>query len=400
MKFPRKIKILRIIARLNIGGPAIHTILLASAFNNSRFETVLACGVLSAGEGDMSYYAQEKGVSFRLIPALKRDLNLIDDFSAFKQIYSLILKENPDIIHTHTAKAGSLGRLAAIVYNFIPGHKKLIIIHTFHGHVLSGYFGGIKTKFFIFVEKFLANFTHQIITVSQSVKEDLVRLGIAQAKKIRVIPLGLELNRFLELPARPGKDKFNVGIIGRLVAIKNHRLFLDAASKISRSCQNLDISFKIIGDGQDRQDLENYARELGIKQIEFLGWRKNLAGLYSELDLVVLTSLNEGTPVSLIEAMASAKAVISTDVGGVGDLMGDELKAYRIKDDKFRVFARGILVKSGDSNGLAGAITFILSDSQLRKAMGISGRGYVQEAYSKERLIKDIKDLYENLILK
>ena len=400
MKLLRKIKILRIIARLNVGGPAIHSILLTSALNNPKFETLLVCGYLSSGEGDMSYYAQEKGVSFQLIPRLKRELSLIDDFLAFKQIYSLIVKEKPDIVHTHTAKAGSLGRLAAIFYNFIPGHKKVSIVHTFHGHVLSGYFGWAKTKFFILVEKFLARFTHQIITVSESVKGDLVRLGIAPKNKIRVIPLGFELDKFLGLPGRTNKDKFNVGIIGRLVAIKNHRLFLDAASKVSYSSLNSDISFKVIGDGEDRQDLENYAKKLGVKEIEFLGWRKNLPGLYSELDLVVLTSLNEGTPVSLIEAMASAKAVISTDVGGVRDLMGDEVKLGKVKNNEFRVFQRGILINSGDSDALASAITFILTEEELRHAMGISGRVYVQKNFSKERLVKDIEDLYENLVLK
>ncbi len=400
MKLPRKIKILRIIARLNIGGPAIHTILLTSALNNSKFETLLACGVLSPGEGDMSYYAQEKGVTFEIIPSLKRELNLFSDFSALKQIYSLIVKENPDIIHTHTAKAGSLGRLAGIVYNFFPGHKKVIIIHTFHGHVLSGYFSGVISVLFKFIERFLASFTDQIITVSESVKNDLIKLGIAVEKKIRVIPLGFELNKFLELPVVINNDKFNVGIIGRLVAIKNHRLFIDAVSKISHSSCNLDISFKIIGDGEERQELDDYAKGSGIKQIEFLGWKKDLASIYSKLDLVVLTSLNEGTPVSLIEAMASAKAVVSTDVGGVSDLMGEELKAYSDKQDKFRVFERGILVKSGDSDGLASAIIFISADGQLRKAMGMSGRMYVQGAFSKERLIKDIEDLYSNLAVK
>ena len=400
MKLLKKIKVLRIIARLNVGGPAIHSILLTSALNNSKFVTLLVCGCLSSGEGDMSYYAQEKGVSFQLISRLKRELSLIDDFFAFKQIYSLIVKEKPDIIHTHTAKAGSLGRSAAIFYNFIPGHKKVSIVHTFHGHVLSGYFGWAKTKFFILVEKILANFTHQIITVSESVKGDLVRLGIAPKNKIRIIPLGFELDKFLGLPVRPKKDKFNVGIIGRLVAIKNHRLFLDAASKVSYSSMNLDIYFKIIGDGEDRQDLEDYAKKLGVEKIEFLGWRKDLPGLYSDLDLVVLTSLNEGTPVSLIEAMASARAVISTDVGGVRDLMGDEVKLDKVKNNKFRIFQRGILINSGDSDTLASAVTFILTEEELRYTMGISGRVYVQKIFSKERLVKEIEVLYENLVLK
>ncbi len=348
----------------------------------------------------MSYYAREKGVSFFSIPALKRELNPINDFLAFKQIYSLIVKGKPDIIHTHTAKAGSLGRLAALVYNLFPGHKKIKIVHTFHGHVLSGYFSRFKSLLFILIERFLASFTDQVITVSESVKEELIKLGIVSRKKIRVIPLGLELEKFLELPVKTANNSYNVGIIGRLVPVKNHRLFLEAAAKISRDSKHLDVCFKVIGDGELRQDLENYARELEIKRIEFLGWEKDLAAVYSGLDLVVLVSLNEGTPVSLIEAMASSRAVVSTDVGGVGDLMGNELKLNKQERARFRVFQRGILVKSGDNEGLAEAITFILADDQLREAIVVAAKGYVRTAFSKERLVRDIEDLYEKLVEK
>lgn len=345
----------------------------------------------------MSYYAHEKGVCFQEIPPLKRDLNFFDDFSAFRQIYALIAKVKPDIIHTHTAKAGSLGRFAALIYNFLPWHKKIKIVHTFHGHVLTGYFSRFKSFIFILIERFLAVFTDQVITVSEAVKEELIKLSILPRNKIRVIPLGFELGKFLELPVKTADNSYNVGIIGRLVPVKNHRLFLEAASKASRNSGHFDLHFKVIGDGELRQDLENYASELGIGKIAFLGWKKDLAAVYSGLDLVVLTSLNEGTPVSLIEAMASSRAVVSTDAGGVGDLMGNELKLGNYGAGRFRVFERGILVKSGDSDGLAEAITFVLADNQLRSAMAIAAKEYVRVAFSKERLAGDIEDLYEKL---
>lgn len=394
MKSPKKIKILRIIARLNIGGPAIHAILLSASLNNSKYETFLVCGSLSEKEGDMSYYALEKGVKFNIIPCLKRKISFFSDICAFCRIYLLICRLKPDIIHTHTAKAGSLGRTAALVYNFLPWHKKIKIVHTFHGHVLSGYFGRLKTNLFILIERFLAFFTDMVITVSDSVKEELLKLKIVSAGKIKVIPLGFELEKFLLLPPKTGGNSFNVGIIGRLVPIKNHRLFLDAAFKLAG--RDLDISFKIVGDGEDRQKLENYAKELGIKKVEFLGWKNDLPAVYSGLDLVVLTSLNEGTPVSLIEAMASSRVVISTDVGGVRDLMGEELKLK--VGGGFRIFERGILVKSGDSKALTNAISFILSDLGLRNELAVAGRKYTEKVFSKARLTGDIEDLYEKLL--
>jgi len=399
MNSSKKIKILRIIARLNIGGPAIHTILLTSSLNNSQFDSFLACGVLSPGEGDMSYYAQEKGVSIYPILALKRELNFFDDIKAFGQIYALIAKMKPDIIHTHTAKAGSLGRMAALAYNLCPWHKKIKIVHTFHGHVLSGYFNRFQSFLFILVERFLSFFTDTIITVSESVKADLVKLGIGLGHKIKVIPLGFELEKFLALPIKTSGNSYNVGIVGRLVAIKNQRLFLEAAAKIGAD-KKLDIWFKVIGDGEDRIDLEKYAVKLGIGKIEFLGWEKDLPNLYSRLDLVVLTSLNEGTPVSLIEAMAASKAVVSTEVGGVSDLMGDKLNLSRPGTGEFKICERGILVKSGDIKGLASAISFILINDQLRQSMVVSAKEYSRKTFNKDRLVRDIEDLYKNLALK
>lgn len=396
----KKIKVLRIIARLNIGGPAIHTVLLTEGLDKERFESVLVCGRVSKDEGDMGYYAQAKGVKPVFIPRLRREIGFFGDVSAFFKLLQVIAKERPDIIHTHTAKAGTLGRCAGLLYNFLGvflRRKKAALVHTFHGHVFEGYFGRVKSGVFILVEKFLALFSERLITVSASVKKELLRFGIACDGKIEVIPLGFDLDKFLAIE-ESGREAFNIGIVGRLVPVKNHRLFLDAAHKLaSRGFKNL--RFKIVGDGELRKELEDYAVALGIGDfVDFRGWQRDLAAVYSGLDIVVLSSLNEGTPVSLIEAMASARAVISSEVGGVADLMGEALGAGGLKD--FRLFSRGILFDSGDAEGLAQSLAFFIAHPDKRLESGRRGRAYAREQFSKQRLIRDIEQLYHKLALK
>lgn len=394
----RTIKVLRVIARLNIGGPAIHTILLTASLSRPRFETILASGCLGPGEGDMSYYASREHVVFTTIPFLKRELNILNDIRACARIYGMLARGRFDVVHTHTAKAGTVGRAAAFLYNLAPWHRKVAVVHTFHGHVLSGYFSRVQTRVFTMIERVLALCTDRIVTVSESVKQDLARLGICPADKIQVIPLGFDLERFLKVNAKPPAGFFTVGIVGRLVAIKNLRMFLDAAAFVPRSASGIHVRFRIIGDGEERRSLEEYARRLGIQQVEFTGWQKDLVEVYSGLDAVVLTSLNEGTPVSLIEAMACGRPVIATAVGGVPDLIGPEAREMKIPGSAFKVCERGILVPSGDSKALAAAITYVLSDRRLMASLGEAARSYVSKVFSRERLVRDIEDLYEKLV--
>jgi len=396
----RKIRILRIIARLNIGGPAIHTILLTEGLDNKQFESLLVCGSTDKYEGDMFYYAREKGLNPIYIPELKRELNFFNDIIAFKKIYKIIKNENPNLIHTHTAKAGTLGRLAGILYNlFTHPNKRVKLIHTFHGHVFSGYFNILQTKIFILVERFLGSFSYKIITVSESVKKELLSLHICKEDKIEVIPLGFELNKFLVIPSR-NSAVLSVGIIGRLVPIKNHRLFLEAAAKVFADLPALRLEFKIIGDGKLRKELEEYARRLNmVSTVNFLGWQQDLVSVYSGLDIVALTSLNEGTPVSLIEAMASGRAVVTTDVGGVRDLLGKEINvANKLKGD-FKVMERGIMVKSRNYFNFANALIFLLQNKKLREDIGLEAKNFVKDNFRKERLIKDIENLYKNIMI-
>jgi glycosyltransferase involved in cell wall biosynthesis len=333
----RKIKVLRIITRLNIGGPAKHVVLLTQGLNNDVFESVLACGSLGRGEGDMLGYALEKGVNLRTILELRREVNLLLDLGALLKIILMIIKEKPDIIHTHTAKAGSLGRAAGILYNLIPFKRKTFLVHTFHGHIFDGYFGKVEARAYLFIEKILAFFTDRIVAVSASVRDELISLGIADEAKIYIISLGLELNELLDIniPLEK-KSGVRVGIIGRLVPVKNLRLFLDAALIVTRRNPDLKVRFVIAGDGELRDDLRGYAARLGLNEhVDFLGWQKELKKLYASLDIVSLTSLNEGTPVSLIEGMASARPIVATCVGGVKDLMGKEVGNRKAKSSGF-----------------------------------------------------------------
>ena len=388
-------KILRIIARLNIGGPARNAVLLTEAlscrsglnltYKNCGYETVLVCGEVAESEGDMMYLAQGKGINPIIVKELGRELSWKDDWTAFWKIYKIIRQEKPDIIHTHTAKAGALGRLAGILY------RKSILIHTFHGHVFSGYFGKIKTVFFIWVERFLGLFTVRIITVSENLKKELVeKYKIAPEKKFSVVELGFELDELFKLPARNNPEIINIGIVGRLVPIKNHKMLFKAcrlglAKGLSPLLGTVPSRYIIIGNGEMRVELEKYAEELGIKDmVEFRGWVKDLKAIYEGLDIVALTSLNEGTPVSLIEAMAGARPVVATRVGGVLDIVQDGKSGY--------------LVESEDVEGFSRKLIDLIKDPEKRRKFGEYGRSIVKERFSKERLIKDTEKLYNNIL--
>jgi len=385
----KKIKVLRIIARLNIGGPAIHTILLSEGLDKSRFETILVSGMTEQGEGDMAYLAEEKGVRPIIIPELGRTLSIRNDIIAFWKLFCLIKSEKPDIIHTHTAKAGTLGRLAGVVYKLtfeLPALSfKLKLIHTFHGHVLHSYFGRIKSVLFIWTERFLAIFTHKIIAVSESVRKELIGLKISTPQKIISISLGLELERYLRIEKNtPGhRDYKSVGIIGRLVPVKNHRMFLDVAKRLKGTLgSGQRMKFLIVGDGPLRKELEDYVRKLGISEdVVFTGWIRDLEKIYSRLDVVALTSLNEGTPVALIEAQAAACPCVATKVGGVTDVIEEGRS--------------GFLVTSGDTQRFIEALIKLLNNPTLMQSMGEYSRNKVKDRFSKSRLLKDTENLYE-----
>ena len=398
-----EIKILRIIARLNVGGPAIHTILLSHELDKLGYKTILVKGSEGQTEGNMMDLAGSKGVKPIVIPELGREIGLKNDLVAFYKLYKLIRQEKPDIVHTHTAKAGTLGRIAAWLGG-VP-----IIMHTFHGHVLTGYFGRLKSWVFIQIEKILALITTRLVTLSEELKRELIDMDIGKEKKFEIIPLGFELKPFLDADKYNNdfknelglsRDSVIVGIVGRLVPIKGHKLFLEAA-KIIRT-QNLptgqagtepayrtgrhrtQIKFVIVGDGELRKELEEYAKELGIADsVIFTGFRQDLPEIYADLDVVVLSSINEGTPVSIIEAMASGKPVVATDVGGVPSLVKDS--------------STGFLVKPQDAESLSDGVLKLLKSPELRQNMGKKGRDNIFPLYDISQLVKRIDLLYKSL---
>ena len=366
-------KILRIIARLNIGGPARNAVLLSALG-----KTVLVCGEAGENEGNMMYLAREKGIKLVIVPELGRELSFVNDWKALWKIYRIICRERPDIVHTHTAKAGTLGRIAAFLYKMTG--VKCKVVHTFHGHVLHSYFGKMKTWFFIWVEKILAIFTDRIVTVSYVLKKELSGIfRIAPEEKFSIVELGFELDELLGLSVRGEADYVNIGIVGRLVPVKNHKMLFKVGSRLK--AQGLKVKIIVIGDGELRHKLEDYIRELDIEEIvEFKGWIKDLNDIYKELDILTLTSLNEGTPVSIIEAMAATRPVVATMVGGVGDIVQDRKSGY--------------LVQSGDDEDFAEKLSDLIKDKEKRKRFGEYGRELVKDRFSKDRLIKDIEELY------
>lgn len=384
------VKILRVITRLNIGGPAIHAILLSGSFNNKDgYMDILVTGKESASEGSMANLARTTGVVPIVLPELGREISFSNDIKAFFKLFRIMRSEKPDIVHTHTAKAGTLGRLAAICAG-VP-----IKVHTFHGHVFDSYFSPWKARCFLVIEKILALFTDKVVTVSESVRNEIVnKLKVTDDRKCVVIPLGFELEKFLKCEDKKGLfrkemgffgNTMLVGIVGRLVPIKNHTMFLDAAKKIAERYKDSDIVFVVVGDGELTGELKAYAGKIGVeKQVIFTGWRDDLPTVYADLDIVTLTSLNEGTPVSLIEAMAAKRAIVATDVGGVRDLLGEE--------------ETGLLVESGDAEGLARKIVYLLKNANKRTELGMRGRDSVARKYSKERLLGDMQALYEGLL--
>jgi glycosyltransferase involved in cell wall biosynthesis len=382
-----RVKVLRIIGRLNVGGPAIHVVNLTAGLNPRRYRPLLIAGSENEAEGSMLAFALSHGVQPTVIPEIVTSFNLTPrDGKALWRLYSLMRKERPHIVHTHTAKAGFLGRLAARLAG-VP-----VVVHTFHGHVLHGYYGAVKNELLRRVEQSLAWVTDRLVTVSEQVKNDLVGYGIAKADKISVVPLGFNLEPILNSHTQQGEfrremglsDKIKlVGIVGRIFPIKNHALFLESAARIA--AREPAARFVVVGDGVLRPTLEKQARELGINdRVLFTGWRRDLPRICADLDVLVVSSDNEGTPVSAIEAMASGCPVVATRVGGLPDLI-EEHKTGR-------------LVSPRDAAALASAGLDLLHSPQIARELGKNAQAFVRQRFTVQRLLSDIDDLYTQLL--
>jgi glycosyltransferase involved in cell wall biosynthesis len=393
-------KILRIINRLNIGGPTFNVAYLTK-YLSSRYETLLVSGTIDDGEASSEYILEELGIKPVYIPEMQRPIRPFKDRKAYSTIKQIIKKFQPDIVHTHAAKAGTLGRLAAYHSN-VP-----VILHTFHGHVFHSYFHPLVTKAFIQIERYLAKKSSKIVAISELQKKELSQdFKICQEEKIVVVPNGFDLDRFqkdYDLKRNRFRTQYSIpeqvlaiGIIGRLAPIKNHELFLKSIDLL-RKISNIPFMAFIIGDGELRVKLEGICQQLNLpfakldqgevpQLVNFTSWIKEIDIANAGLDIIALTSLNEGTPVSLVEAQAAGNPIVTTNVGGVADVVIHE-KA-------------GFLTPSNQHEPFANALKILLENENLRKSMGDFGHSFAFEKFGYQRLVKDMENLYDQLLHK
>ncbi len=394
------IKVLRIINRFNLGGPTYNVAYL-SKYMSDDFETLLLGGAKDETEESSDFIINNLGLKPIIIEEMKREIDLKNDYAAYKKIKKIIQEYRPDIVHTHASKAGTLGRLAAASCN-VP-----IIIHTFHGHVFHSYFGKFKTSFYKNIERYLAKKSTAIIAISDLQKQELVDVHkICKAEKVQIIPLGFDLTKFQENQSEKRnqfRDQYNVAddelvisIIGRLVPVKNHALFLEGVKFVSQNTSKKIRAF-IIGDGESRNTIEGKAKELEIPFIDgtksnkqtlltFTSWIKDIDIALAGSDVVTLTSFNEGTPVSLIEAQAANKAIVSTNVGGIENVVIPNKTALLCENDSINQFCNQLLN--------------VISDDNLRKSLSQNGWQHVKEKFHFTRLVSDMENLYEKLLKK
>ena len=377
---------LRIVNRFNLGGPTYNACYLTK-YLAPEYETLLVGGQKEAHEASSEFIPKSLGVDYTILPDIQRSVSYSQDRKAYRAIKALIEEFKPDIVHTHASKAGALGRLAAASCNVDA------IVHTFHGTVFEGYFGWVKSSFYKQAERYLARKSNAIVAISPSQKKDLVeKHRITPEYNVEMIPLGFELGRFsenqdqkrLNFRAEHGLKETDVavGIIGRLTPIKDHSFFLSALDRLRR--QNPNVKTFVIGGGELASQLKSQAAELGFakgRDIVFTSWIEDVSYPLAGLDVVALTSINEGTPVSLIEAQAAQRSVISLDVGGVKD-----------------VVLNGETGFVTDKEGFCLNLNELIQNPDLRNQMGVKGRKHVLSKYSVDRLAQDIRSLYERLL--
>jgi glycosyltransferase involved in cell wall biosynthesis len=388
-----RIPVIRVITRLNIGGPAIQAASLSPALEPLGFDETLVHGSLGPDEGDMSYLL-DGGTRTVFVPRLRREIHPLDDLRALMALYRIMRDVQPRIVHTHMAKAGLLGRTAAVIYNLRRGGRpRARVVHTYHGHVLEGYFGGLKTRLFIVLERLMAHGSDALIAIAPPVRDELLHdHRIGRAGQYHLIPLGFDLAPFAaldrearirarrELKIPDGADVITT--VGRLTAIKDQTRLLGITREVAE--RRPDVLLLIVGDGELRGRLEAEAAAQGLgSHVRFLGWRRDLPNIYAATDVFALTSRNEGTPVALIEAMASGVPGVATDVGGVATVIENASMGIRVPLDDDAAFVAGVVR---------------LLDSADREAMGARGRAHVLAHFDRRRLVSDIERLYRQLL--
>lgn len=387
------IRVLRIIARLNVGGPAIQAISLTRRLEPLGYRTTLARGLEDPDEGDMDYLADALSVHPVLVPTMRRSPGW-GDVEALVTLAGMIHRERPQIIHTHAAKAGTLGRLAGWASGLTPGRRP-ILIHTFHGHSLTGYFSPRTASIYRRIERSLARHTDALIAVSGEVRDELVELGVAGANRFEVVPLGFDLEPFgvgaderarrrhrfrseLGIPA----DDHVVTLIARLVPIKRVDRFLRVARSLTE--RRRDVHFLVVGDGELRESLQASPDATALNaRLTWAGFRRDIPDVCFASDAVVLTSDNEGTPVSLIEAQAAGVPVVAGRVGGVASVVRHGIS--------------GFVVEPSDEHGMANAVSRVLDDATVTERAQ-TAREEVTRAFSLDALVERIDGLYRQLL--
>lgn len=389
-------KVLRILNRFNVGGPTYNAAYLTK-YLSKDYETKLIGGLKEDAEASSEYILKNLDLQYEIIPEIRRGINLINDYKAFRKVVKIIRAEKPQIVHTHASKAGMIGRTAAF-YCGVP-----YVFHTFHGHVFHSYFGKCKTRFFITIEQFLAKKTTKIIAISEKQKYELGTVyKICNPNKIEVVPLGFDLNKFSENTEAKraafrsqysiADDEIAIGIVGRLAPIKNHTLFIDAIDFCIKQLPHKKIRAFIIGDGELNEQLQNYCIDKNITistlsnpvvnaSITFTSWIQDVDVAYAGLDIVALTSLNEGTPVSIIEAQAAGKPIVATNVGGIGDIVSEGNTAL-LSDLTFEDYSQ--------------KLKKLIEDDTCRNTMSENSKKFGTERFSYQRLCRDIERIYGN----
>ncbi len=384
------IRLVRVIARLNIGGPAIQAITLTKLLDERGYRTRLVRGSEGPDEGSMDFLADQLGVSPTLIKSIRRDPGP-GDFEALWRLARILRRDRPQIVHTHAAKAGTLGRLATLLA-FPLASRRPVLIHTFHGHSLTGYFDSATARMFLEIERWLARRTDALVAVSKEVRDDLIGLGVAEPERFTVIGLGFDLARFTDDRGRGRRraivreqwgvaaDAEVVTLIARLVPIKRVDRFLQIALALAERPR---ARFVVVGDGELRESLagSQAARALGDKLV-WAGFRRDMPDVCFASDVVALTSDNEGTPVSLIEAQAAAVPVVGTDVGGVRSAVRDGHTGFVVPVEQEAAFTR--------------AVAAVLDDPALAQRLSQAGRAYSSSSFSVGRLVDDLDRLYRS----
>ena len=374
-------KIVHIIARLNVGGAALSVLELAAGQQKNGHEVIVVAGQIPPGEASMEHLAGELGVNYRRLPALQREVSPRADIAAVRALWQLIRSERPDVVHTHTSKAGTTGRLAA---RFAGAAQPRAIVHSYHGHVLTGYFGRRRETVYRAIERALATISDRLIAVSEAVRDDLVGLGVAPATKFTVVPYGFDLDARLTGDGSRRRevaadDAFVIGWAGRFAAVKQPLDLVRTAARVERSV------LVLAGDGELRPDVAALAESLGMAdRVRFLGYIDDIGDWYAAFDAFLLTSVNEGAPVVAIEAQAAGVPVVATDAGGTRTVVDDG--------------ETGFLVPVGDVGSLADRLEKLRDDPALRRRLGDEGRTRMRERFSTKRMVDDVERVYAEIL--